>query len=918
MSIKKPDSVPQTFLVAAKGPGKLKRKKKTEVRSLANADRVKRVKIANRTTPTKKVKVAKYLVRKNQKKSTPSLISPVIRQKYELALLSPFRFPVDPSTLISQVARYSGVAFVMVGAFLAIFNLYAASGATLSFNNLQQLAQTGAPTYDCANTTSPNYDSVYCSSAGSSVDETPPVDFTLEGVSPLAALVPINVYVTSATNVVLKVRSQSDNTYTVLGTAQKIADSHWRFYWNTQLLNDGDYRLTAVITNTFGTYKEDYSDNLTIENFPVTSNNTNQQAIENISATSGSTNSTSSSSQTATTTNATNTSTTSTASPTVTLSVAESLPLKSYASIKVSAPGATGMKFFVAPGTTTAYGFVGNPIFHGDSEWRYEWDTTTIIDGTYSLMAQALFQGVSKQSLRTVVTVRNNPAEQPATAESNGGASTTAPGTTTVSNLELEPQIVLSIPKQNPLIGKNDIFVQAANLTFVEIYVIPKNSITQKYIGLASKMSGTQTWRYAWDTKNTPNGEYEVFARAKHAYGTSESKRYFVMVHNDTEPTYKEEESNRIEELKTINGELITTPIIESSESVFASDTPNTIVVQHPISILDDIDLEEGEKFAIKQLLESFRPKLEVELRQLSVAFRLNNDVEIRKIEKRIEDIRADIVRSLPLSDSRNDVVKLIDEHLRNIAAQLQDITIRNERIIKERTGNTVMKDTDRDGVTDYDEVNLYSTDPFNSDTDRDGFTDGTEIGSGFNPTDSSAESLLTYESPIETGVVRDDILSVDSIIGMSDEDAETATDVPQSKGALLMGRALPYSYVTLYVFSTPIVITVRADETGSWSYVFDKELEDGEHEVYAGMTDNAGRIVAKSNPFTFVKTAEAFTPVDAKEALGGTTIDVTPTLFDMRLLLALASVGVVSIGLSLILLGIHVSRRERATIQAA
>ncbi len=42
--------------------------------------------------------------------------------------------------------------------------------------------------------------------------------------------------------------------------------------------------------------------------------------------------------------------------------------------------------------------------------------------------------------------------------------------------------------------------------------------------------------------------------------------------------------------------------------------------------------------------------------------------------------------------------------------------------------------DSDYDGLTDSDEVNLYATDPHNPDTDGDSFRDGREITSGYSP----------------------------------------------------------------------------------------------------------------------------------------------------------------------------------------
>lgn len=42
--------------------------------------------------------------------------------------------------------------------------------------------------------------------------------------------------------------------------------------------------------------------------------------------------------------------------------------------------------------------------------------------------------------------------------------------------------------------------------------------------------------------------------------------------------------------------------------------------------------------------------------------------------------------------------------------------------------------DTDGDGLTDQDEIDIFGTDPFNSDTDGDGVPDGVEISRGTDP----------------------------------------------------------------------------------------------------------------------------------------------------------------------------------------
>jgi len=120
-----------------------------------------------------------------------------------------------------------------------------------------------------------------------------------------------------------------------------------------------------------------------------------------------------------------------------------------------------------------------------------------------------------------------------------------------------------------------------------------------------------------------------------------------------------------------------------------------------------------------------------------------------------------------------------------------------------------VFEDSDSDGISNYDELTLYKTDPFTADSDGDGFIDGLEVAEGYDPLDSVREVAVVYQSPKEQGVVREDILQVTSIESIVPEDPKDDTDGVAAQ-AVISGIALPNSFVTLYIFSTPIVVTVK------------------------------------------------------------------------------------------------------------
>jgi hypothetical protein len=327
-------------------------------------------------------------------------------------------------------------------------------------------------------------------------------------------------------------------------------------------------------------------------------------------------------------------------------------------------------------------------------------------------------------------------------------------------------------------------------------------------------------------------------------------------------------------------------------------------------AIVTDLGLDSEAETKLEEMLLTFRKAIQADLDAFSVAIRTQNVEEMNRIRADIERIRQALVDTLPVSKERTDIIAKIDEHLKRIVEEQEVFITRNERFIKERIGDTILRDTDGDGISDYDEVNMYETNPFSADTDADGYIDGTEILGGYDPLSSEPETLVVYESPQETGSIRDDILTVSNITTLTEETSEVVPDGIELS-AIISGKGLPNSFVTLYIFSTPIVITIKTDADGNWSYLFDKELDEGSHEIYVGLTDNAGRLIAKSNPLPFVKTAEAYTKVNAAGEPIASNESTEPALIGEHMMLSLASMAVVGLGLVLILLGLHAYRRE-------
>lgn len=190
--------------------------------------------------------------------------------------------------------------------------------------------------------------------------------------------------------------------------------------------------------------------------------------------------------------------------------------------------------------------------------------------------------------------------------------------------------------------------------------------------------------------------------------------------------------------------------------------------------------------------------------------------------------------------------------------------------------------DSDEDGLPD-DVERRIGTDPLNKDTDGDGHDDGTELRGGYNPrgkgrladgvknlapVDVAIASGALIEQPTNAGDVSPDLVvtAAETRSGRpaNSSGAGGAEDTPAggANALHLSGRAKPGQVVTIFIYSyLPVVLTTEANDDGTWSYDLDSGLSDGQHEVYATVTGETGKIQGKSNPLSFfVSEAKAVT----------------------------------------------------------
>jgi hypothetical protein len=186
-------------------------------------------------------------------------------------------------------------------------------------------------------------------------------------------------------------------------------------------------------------------------------------------------------------------------------------------------------------------------------------------------------------------------------------------------------------------------------------------------------------------------------------------------------------------------------------------------------------------------------------------------------------------------------------ESVIQILNEFEQKLIEKKEILNTREGELIYMDTDQDGVSDYEEIYIYKTDPNNAYTIEGELSDGQKISRGINPLSQTQEKKQYQDPRDDRKSFVSDMFTVDKVQLIKDENI-----------LVFEGIALPNSFITLYIFSTPIIVTVKTDENGLWSYELKEELENGEHKIYVANVDSSGKIVARSNPILFTKSAEA------------------------------------------------------------
>lgn len=451
---------------------------------------------------------------------------------------------------------------------------------------------------------------------------------------------------------------------------------------------------------------------------------------------------------------------------------------------------------------------VGEMIQQDNSRWSLEFDSRLYTNDSYDLLAVVISDYGETWSPPTRIVINNN-IKPPAQIVIEG------------NKLDLKDRVKVK--------------VKVEEAEEVSLFIRRKESLVDILINKLIK-SGDDEWQYEFNSKDQPNGDYILFVRVKNIFGEYKSDELLIKINNPI---------LQITEVQEVV-ENLSNQIQQSVSQMSTSSEEKEEIKNQIIQKLDkEIEkIKEYKKEPIKEQQKQLTPQvLQVVPQEVKVRLNERFNPQLKTESTTSESVVADVTQS---TSTQNQAMLASAEEL--------------NKVIEQR-----IEDLDNDGLTNEVEISIYKTDPLNADTDNDGFIDGLEVFSGFAPDVPSPADKIIYEEPKSSGIEKPDIYKVKEVKLeiKTDEKGELI-----SKKLVLKGTALPHSFVTLYIYSLPTVLVVKADEFGNWEYHLEKDLGEGEHTVYVALTDNKGKVVEKSAPLKFVQQAQAISIVDIEKSL--------------------------------------------------
>jgi hypothetical protein len=436
----------------------------------------------------------------------------------------------------------------------------------------------------------------------------------------------------------------------------------------------------------------------------------------------------------------------------------------------------------------------------------------------------------------------------------------------------------------------------------VNVYMQIPNSDHSVFLGLATLVQSE--WIFSLDALELPSNTSFIFAEF-----TKEDVVY------RTEGIIFRPNSLQTEDATaSVDGTLLVEKVnlALTTTALQGLDRTSYLTILNPFD--DFFNSAEEKEFASPALIELITAKMiENESAIDSLLFRyaasvqVSIDFVVQLAEKKLDDLAgqmaADIASDLGQLNKLTNVKTVIALRFR----ELKQAVTEEESTFALETNGLSARDTDFDGISDYDELSNFNTNYKSADTDLDGVLDSVELLVGTDPLESDVVEKMTFNQTTDD-IKFSDSLSIEGISPLLVKNSKADNNLTYY---VITGTAVPNSYVNVVAGEPGVIGIIKTNSEGQFSYTLEKELNNGARFAYLALPDNAGNPVATSKVYELSNTL-------GKQTASANLADIRSSTSKKDSLshVVTAAVGVVSLGLILLLLSVSVRSRNKLIVQ--
>lgn len=411
------------------------------------------------------------------------------------------------------------------------------------------------------------------------------------------------------------------------------------------------------------------------------------------------------------------------------------------------------------------------------------------------------------------------------------------------------PKITIDVDFSSPLKdlqGVVKVRVRFSESGRLELALRSPGLIIPTVIGrMRQEKSDKSLWGIEWDTTQHPNGSYTLLIIAYNDKGeVATASNFSIRIDNKLEEISKKDKKES-EIIKEVAEE-----VVEESQDIFEEVADEDDLSQE---ILKNSEIAEKIKKALEKKGLPSRPNsAEAFLELKEETQRIEQEKDREKENKQREKDEGDTRVEREADKTRKDIEKDINKKLR----EDREDELKQEQ--QEQMDQEEQEDQKDRGQLNREELTLLKLARLLK-----------KLENEFDIT-MLPEEKIALEEPLDVPEPSPNLLGVEgvSLVAIPTEDDTEPTE----EGLLIHGYGPPESWLTLYIYSElPVVVSVRTDANGKWSYILDKPIKDGPHKVYVTLayvalpdsgavenTESSQQIKERSSAFSFVKTAEA------------------------------------------------------------